>query len=214
MRAEATLARGGGAFDACGGFDAPEEADAVADPVAGFASALLSPAPVEPVVAVVATVAAARFTFGVGLLAAISFTGSDLVGAFAALFAAVVFTALGSRSMVVGFGVSLVAPPTGFASEEVALAPDGLDLAPVPASFGLEVDVAAAFGVRDRVEPVDLVDLDFEVGRCGDFTILWSLLRCLWMEETKFPAASNPLHKADISSCNQVSQDGLARIQP
>ncbi|MCR9237742.1 MAG: hypothetical protein NXI17_13825 [Alphaproteobacteria bacterium] len=188
VRAEATLARGRGAFDACGGFDAPEAADAVADAVAGFASALLSPAPVdpvesvEPVVAVAATVAAACFTSGVGLLAATSFVVSDLVGAFGALFAAIVFTALGSRSMVVGFGVSLVAPPTGFASEEVALAPDGLDLAPVPASFGLEVDVAAAFGVRDRVEPVDLVDLDFEVGRCGDFTILWSLLRCLWME--------------------------------
>lgn len=185
MRAEATLARGGGAFDACGGFDAPEAADAVADAAAGFASALLSPAPVdpvEPVVAVAATVAADCFTSGVGLLAATSFVVSELVGAFGALFAAIVFTALGSRSMVVGFGVSLVAPPTGFASEEVALAPDGLDLAPVPASFGLEVDVAAAFRVRDRVEPVDLVDLDFEVGRCGDFTILWSLLRCLWME--------------------------------
>lgn len=198
MREGETFGRGGAAFDACGGFDAPVAADAVADSVAGFVSVflLLAPVePVEPVVADAATAAAACFTSGDGLLAA------------------VVFTALGSRSMVVGFGVSLVAPPAGSEPDDVVLVPAGLALAPVPLSVGLEVDVAAAFGVRDRVEPVDLVDLDFEVGRCGDFTILWSLLRCLWMEETIF-AAFKPLHKADISSCNRVSQGGSARIQP
>lgn len=182
-RTDATFGRGGGAFDACGGFDAPVAAEAVADSVAGFVSAFLR---LAPVVAVAATVAAARFTSGFDLLAAISFGGSDLVGAFGAFFAAVVFTAFGSRSIVVGFGVSLVAPPAGFAPDDLVLAPDGLDLAPGPVSFGLEADVAAAFGVRDRAEPVGPVDLDFEVGRRGDFTILWSLLRCLWMDETIF----------------------------
>lgn len=186
MRAEAGIGRGGGAFDVCVGFDAPVAADAVADSAAGFVSGflLLACAAVE-----VATVAAACFTSGTsgaGLRSAISFGGSDLVGILGVFFVAVVFTALGSRSMVVGLGVSCVALPADLELDGLVLAPDALDLAPVPEPSGLEVDVAAALGVRDRVDLEDPVDRDFEVGRCGDFTILLSLLRCFWMEETIF----------------------------
>ncbi len=204
-RAGATFARGGGAFDACVGFDAPVAVDAEAEPVAGFASGFLLLAcavPVDPVVvvaAVLAAVAAACFAAGVGLPAAASLDGSDFVGAFAVLFAAVVFTSLGARSMVVGLGVSCVVPPAGLEADGVDLAPDGAGFAPGPEPSGLGVDVAAALGVRDRADPVepeelvdreDPVDRDFEVGRLGDFAILWSLLHCFWMEETVLPTST------------------------
>lgn len=133
------------------------------------------------------------FTAAVGLLAAVSFGGSDFIVALDVLF-----TSFGARSIVVGLGVSCVALPAdlepdavvlvaeglvaeglafeGLALEDVVLedvALEGAAFAPVPVSLGLVVDAVAAFGVRDRVDPVDL---DFEVGRCGDFTILLSLV--------------------------------------
>lgn len=128
------------------------------------------------------------FTAAVGLLAVVSFGGGDFVVALGVLF-----TSFGARSIVVGLGVSCVALPAdlepdavvlvaeglaleGLAPEDLALedvALEGAAFAPVPVSLGLVVDAVAAFGVRDRVDPVDL---DFEVGRCGDFTILLSLV--------------------------------------
>lgn len=141
---------------------------------AGFAS--------EPGVSVFGLTVSAAGCFGA--LAGVSFAGDcglsvPVAGPVSGTVVAVFFTAFGVRSMVVGFGVSWAALPVGFVVVELAFAPgdavsDGL--APVglavDVSAGLPVDGVAALDARDRLEPVDL---DFEVGRCGDFTILVSL---------------------------------------
>lgn len=117
--------------------------------------------------------------------------------------AAVFFTSFAFRSMVVGLGVNCVAPPAGVdvvlalldwavadcALVDCALADcvpaEGVALVSAAAAFagfasaGLAVDAPVDFAgdsedgleARDRVDPVDL---DFEVGRRGDFTILVS----------------------------------------
>lgn len=112
--------------------------------------------------------------------------------------AAVLFTSFAFRSMVVGLGVNCVAPPAGvdvvlalldWAVADCALADcvpaEGVALVSAAAAFagfasaGLAVDAPVDFAgdsedgleARDRVDPVDL---DFEVGRRGDFTILVS----------------------------------------
>ncbi len=167
-----------GFVDVCEAFGDPAAFEVDVAAAAGFSS--------EPGVSVFGlTVSAAGCC---GALAWVSFADDfglsapptlPVAAPVSGIVAAVFFTAFGVRSMVVGFGVSWAALPVGFVAVELAFAlgdavSDGL--APVgvalDVSAGLPVDGVAALDARDRLEPVDL---DLEVGRCGDFTILVSL---------------------------------------